>query len=848
MNTPTTPAAQLSDQAVQRLRAARRLAAAKLDNVEEQLQRCHRQADRLRLFVTLRTELDAAQSRLFALGKQQAAMLTQQQELARFEEFEPMSPLFQQLTLLTAHIDQLNSDRADNSRTLALRQQELTAADQRLSDSRSEQHNALDTLTAAAYTMSDAERLTAMAEACRTAITLVQPACNSLHERSQRLANLLQETDTLIATHTQHLNDVRATLQGLEPHRHMLETSHALLVQLDELARAMDWRDSLSMQLEQAIRQQNEHNERLGMLFRSHEEIKAAIATKDAEVHNHRQEIAGRDTYAMQLRALDLRSRGLMFETALALWQGIAEGFDLTEHEEAVVTQLRQQADMLHKSTAALETEIHQLQQQLQQRTHHWTMAKSQNVVCLRSDLSEGTACTVCGSTHHPWHSESMREQSALITSLKADVDNISTTLDNRRHTLQQQQCQLAAIEAKTDVANETIRRLNDRLQRDIAEWAHFSTLDSSLRDCSRSTNRPARTAILRQLIEKTRHDADEAGRDLKALTYHLDTIDSLSEDIRQLQRQATDLSNTMGEENTACQVMARQTVRLNRDLKAATQDYAQRYDALTHAITLPEWFQQWKASHESVKMRIQELATQWAQANSEAASISKELATLQARQEQMRQSQELTMQHITQIEAMQARMDDIASKADDSIKRMPFHESDARTHFTNAVAAHADRQRDSEAAQQQQQQQQEQYLTAQIRARQLQQHASTAEQSVAAIQQQIDIAIRRYNASHPPVQAAELTRVFAGGNDWNTVRQTVRQLTIDKAVAEARVDTLRARIVTLQAEGLRIMDDNWQREQDSLITQQAELQDQRSQILMQIAAIDVQLANAAAS
>jgi hypothetical protein len=67
-----------------------------------------------------------------------------------------------------------------------------------------------------------------------------------------------------------------------------------------------------------------------------------------------------------------------------------------------------------------------------------------------------------------------------------------------------------------------------------------------------------------------------------------------------------------------------------------------------------------------------------------------------------------------------------------------------------------------------------------------------------------LDIWMRQFNASHPPVQYAELERAFEQSKDWNKTREQVCSTRIEAMLEQTRVDSLRSAIVALQAEGMR--------------------------------------------
>ena len=115
-------------------------------------------------------------------------------------------------------------------------------------------------------------------------------------------------------------------------------------------------------------------------------------------------------------------------------------------------------------------------------------------------------------------------------------------------------------------------------------------------------------------------------------------------------------------------------------------------------------------------------------------------------------------------------------------------------------------------------------------------------EEKIAEERRELDVWMRHYNANHPSVQFAELERLLGDGREWGSIRQQVRENTIEQAVTQSRVDRLRAQIIALQADGLRPISDDGENEQEQLRTQKEELEQRRRAIQLQIARYDALL------
>ena len=80
---------------------------------------------------------------------------------------------------------------------------------------------------------------------------------------------------------------------------------------------------------------------------------------------------------------------------------------------------------------------------------------------------------------------------------------------------------------------------------------------------------------------------------------------------------------------------------------------------------------------------------------------------------------------------------------------------------------------------------------------------------------------------------------VLTDEKDWNDIRQRVRETTIEAETTQARLEYLRTQIIALQAEGIHPTKDAEGQEQQIIAEQLEELEQQRRNILQQIAHYD---------
>ena len=119
--------------------------------------------------------------------------------------------------------------------------------------------------------------------------------------------------------------------------------------------------------------------------------------------------------------------------------------------------------------------------------------------------------------------------------------------------------------------------------------------------------------------------------------------------------------------------------------------------------------------------------------------------------------------------------------------------------------------------------------------------HIERLEGERSQLNERLDLWMHAFNLQHPPVQASELDEVFADGKDWSQIRSSLKQINTNMLLCQAKVDDLNSRIIALDTEDGHCSSPS-QNIQESIAAKQQALSKQRSETMMQIARLSVQL------
>ena len=499
---------------LKRIQDSIRLYKTKLTNITQTLNGLQAQKEWLHKFKELNATLEKYRQAFFESNKNYSAHLKEIKELERFETFEAVQGNYQRIKAKENVLQFIRKGSAWHAEKLT----EALSADkenQKMAEIENKKYQeAWHNLQQIQKTLAEGYRLQA-------ALRFHEADLKELSDDKERIEQALstvqkqgKETVEELKKNKEQAAQQQQQLQNLESQQYMLERGEAIQTRLNFLQSRKKRKEQLQAVLERTLRKQHEQDEKLNKLFLSSQGIDAQINTLQSELQVHQKSIVGMNSYNLQQRAMDLKSKKEMLTNATRLWKQIAEGYNRVDEKSQEIMRMRHHNDALKAQIAKLEPETAGLQRQCEELKYAYTLSKSQDVMQLRKDLQEGVSCSVCGATHHPYHSDTLLEQSKLIGEIKIEFEQAATELKHKQSLLDELRREQAVEEGRIEMCHQALETYKQILQDHVAHWEDFVALDRSFKDCSASTNFEGRRIMLQQLMEKTGVDAEDAQKD----------------------------------------------------------------------------------------------------------------------------------------------------------------------------------------------------------------------------------------------------------------------------------------------------------------------------------------------
>ena len=603
---------KLSSEELAGVNEQHRLAMLRLDSVQRQLDEVTERMRMHNVYVDQKAHHDAALADMYAKNKTMASLRDEEQRLARFEICEEALPLYLMLRIMDSWHQQSRTNAS------ALKEQVREAqslADRQRANAEIAQNALADAnamLKAKEEALNTGHRTDGQRMVIAEELKRLEKICSTISDARARYIAHKQELEQRLKTCETKIVTDKNKFAPLDSSRATMEQMDSIFAYLDNMHNIREKREILKKQTENTANRQNDLNNRLTDLFRREQNLVQQLSSLHAEVDMHRSVNHGLNGQSLQMNVMNLRSRKQELYAAESKWNLICELHEQAEAKRRDIRKLQQTIDREMGEIATLELHVNTLAADAAQRRYDYTLSKGQNVIKLRSDLREGVACTVCGATTHPFHSDTMLEQNKLINEWKSEANRLDMELQQAREHLLTKQIENATNRGIMTNKVEELEWLTNKLNEFARQWEAIQNLDPSLRGFQPNAMAVARMQTIRGLIENCTRDETAAMEELKTYNYHQQAINHAQEKIDAIENERQDIHTGLTETNTGCQVLSKQSEMLRDEIKQLDSEYQMMYEQIDKAMYISDWHQKWQQSHDNFKTFLRSQYTEW--------------------------------------------------------------------------------------------------------------------------------------------------------------------------------------------------------------------------------------------
>lgn len=799
----------LSDDDLRHTRDNLNLAKSKNKKYQEERERVSKQLEWYEQYDRAKADYDQKKAVLYDARQAYNTMYDKRVDLERYDKLQPLAPTYHTIVQVEQNIARIKRDISGKEQIRDRYMGDVEQSNAKLNDARSRLLTAQQSLS---MRLPEINRGRQIEGQLHTAADNLQTTLNDLHEHTDKLRQHTDERrskETELANCQKRLADARLSVQSMTQHRRMIP-------QIDYVRLRLQRMNELRQNSQRELKRQEESNRNLVHLKERAQQLnneahnqQEVIDRLQGELLIHKQANKGLTSGEIQARLNRLNDLAMQSGAAITLWNRIDRRYTEIHDKRDELRRRRAQNDVRKGDILQQKARVEELARGYEQAHNSYTLSQSTAITSLRDKLKEGEPCPLCGSAHHPFHTESPAQLDDLLNNLKEQDAQAQRDLDNARRALAELEKQYNDEQGRLAGEDALLVRLNSEQKEDVEAWKQYEGMDPTFATCDESVNRLNRLTTLTKIHESSDKERKDVALLLETFNKHQDEINRINALIQEVQQKMKEISDQQVRIVAGQQVEETKIMNAREAIDDNTRKLTDETTNVDSVITVSDWRKQWEQSYETFDRYLADIKFRWDESNK---AVEKEEKNLYALQQQMDAYNDI-------IDNLSRERQNLQSKADIQQQQVDKYKEELRNIFgdgsadeeANRLNGNVERcNKDVNVAQ-------ESFHTAQEKLNNvageisgLNSQSEELDANRRRLQTRLDEDISRFNmGGGSMLQYHDLERYFSHPEDWSALRRKIDNLRTEQEAAQYKAETAEAVLNTLNQSAFRPSDND---------------------------------------